>query len=67
MTNENKIISKITYKQAMINKTSIPRSNSSHGGTLYYVYEIPVDEYHYSRKASSVTEHKVYTKSYTKR
>lgn len=38
----------------MINKTSIPRSHSSHGGTLYYVYEVPKDEYYYSRKLSTV-------------
>lgn len=49
----------------MINKTSIPRSNSSHGGTLYYVYEIPVDEYQYSKKASLITENKVYTATAT--
>lgn len=35
----------------MINKTSIPRSQSSHGGTLYYVYEVPKDEYQHYRKA----------------
>lgn len=38
----------------MINKPSIPRSHSSHGGTLYYVYEIPKDEYYYSRKVATV-------------
>lgn len=38
----------------MINKTSIPRSHSSHGGTLYYVYEVPKDEYFYSKKVPTV-------------
>lgn len=33
----------------MINKTTISPSQSSHGGTLYYVYEIPRDEYHYEK------------------
>jgi hypothetical protein len=33
----------------MIQKSRIPRSNSSHGGNLYYVYEIPKSEYHYKK------------------
>lgn len=33
----------------MINKTNISPSQSSHGGTLYYVYEIPKDEYQYEK------------------
>lgn len=33
----------------MINKSTISPSQSSHGGNLYYVYEIPKDEYHYRK------------------
>ena len=29
----------------MINKTTISPSQSSHGGTLFYVYKIPEEEY----------------------
>lgn len=41
----------------MINKPTIPRSQSSHGGTLYYVYEVPKDEYYYSRKVTAEQQH----------
>lgn len=47
----------------MINKSSIPRSHSSHGGTLYYVYEIPKDEYYYSRKVTKPSEQRATTPS----
>lgn len=33
----------------MINKTTISPSQSSHGGSLYYVYKIPKEEYNYKR------------------
>lgn len=33
----------------MIHKSTISPSQSSHGGTLYYVYRIPKDEYHYQK------------------
>lgn len=51
----------------MINKTSIPRSHSSHGGTLYYVYEVPKDEYYYSKKVATVEQQKQVTTAVNKK
>lgn len=30
----------------MVAKSTISPSQSSHGGTLYYVYEVPREQYH---------------------
>jgi hypothetical protein len=43
----------MTSEREMIFDKTISPSQSSHGGSLYYVYKIPKHEYHYEKRAKN--------------